>query len=136
MDIDIPDPIQRAQDRLTDILGGSDQFAQPAQAEAALERALQNKESGFGGRSLGFAVIDSQPRGDGTNYRVLVTDGEHQGVIVARLSGTLLSILAARAEDPQEHLVERLQSASRSLPNDGNRWLNIVLQDEPLSFNA
>ncbi len=136
MDMDIPDPIQRAKDRLADILGGSDELAQPVQAEAALERALQNKEGGFGGRSLGFAVIDSQGRGDGTNYRVVVTDGEQQGVIVARLSGTLLSMLAARGEAPDEHLVERLQNAAGSLPNDVNRWLNIVLQDEPLSFNA
>ena len=70
------------------------------------------------------------------NYRVLATDGELQGVIIVRLSRTLLAVLSARGDDPEEHLVERLQNAAASLPNDGNRWLNIVLQDEPLSFSA
>jgi hypothetical protein len=134
--MELPDPIQRSKDRLTALLDGSDEFAQPAQAEAARARALQNKEGGFGGRSLGFAVIDSQPRGDGTNYRVLVTDGEQEGVIVVRLSGTLLAVLPARGADAEEHLVERLQNAAGSLPNDGNRWLNMVLQDEPIEFGA
>jgi len=132
----IPDPIQRAKNRLDAMLTGADELVEPRQAEAALERALQDKAGGYAGRSLGFAVIDYLLKGDGTNYRVLVTDGELQGVIVARLSGTLMSMLAARGEDPKQHLVERLQNAAGSLPNDGNRWLNIVLQDEPLQLNA
>jgi hypothetical protein len=134
--MDIPNPIQRAKDRYADMAAGAEASVAPAQVAGALEQALQNKEGGLGGRSLGFAVIDSQQKGDGVNYRVLVTDGEQHGVIVARLSGTLRSILAARATDENDHLVERLQNATGSLPNDGNRWLNIVLQDEPLSFHA
>jgi hypothetical protein len=134
--MDIPDPIQRAEDRYVDIVAGTDGFATPAQAEAALARALNNKEGGLSGRSLGFAIIDSQSKGDGANYRVLVTDGERHGVIVARLSRTLLSMLAAQGTDDRDHLVERLQKATGSLPNDGNRWLNIVLQPEPISFHA
>jgi hypothetical protein len=137
--MDIPDPIQRAKDRYADMAAGAEASVAPAQVTGALEQALQNKEGGLGGlggRSLGFAVIDSQQKGDGANYRVLVTDGEQHGVIVARLSGTLLSMLAARGTDENDHLVERLQNATGSLPNDGNRWLNIVLQDEPLSFHA
>lgn len=134
--MDIPDPIQRAQDRYDNIVAGTDGFAKPEQARTALELALRNKEGGLSGRSLGFAVIDSQPEGDGTNYRVLVTDRERHGVIISRLSGTLCSMLAARGTDDRDHLVERLQNAASSLPNDGNRWLNMVLQDEPLSFHA
>jgi hypothetical protein len=134
--MDIPDPIQRAKDRYADMAAGADASVAPAQVAGATEQALQNKEGGLGGRSLGFAVIDSQQKGDGANYRVLVTDGEQHGVIVARLSGTLRSMLAVRGTDENDHLVERLQNATGSLPNDGNRWLNIVLQDEPLSFHA
>jgi len=134
--MEIPDPIQRAKDRLAAMLEGFDELVEPQQAEAALERALHDKAGGYAGHSLGFAVIDFLPKGDGTNYRVLVTDGELQGVIVVRLSGTLLRMLEARGEEPAEHLVERLQNAAGSLLNDGNRWLNIVLQPEPLQFNA
>ena len=98
-----------------------------------MRAARANMNGPVGSRSLGFAVIDSIQKGDGRNYRVAVTDGNQDGVIIARLSGSLLAS-SRSGDDPETHLVERLQGPVGSLPNDGNRWLNIVLQEEPLSF--
>ena len=70
-------------------------------------------------------------KGDGCNFRVVITDGEQDGMVVARLSGSRLATSEVQGRE-HEHLVERLHQASGSLPNDGNRWLNMVLQPQPL----
>jgi hypothetical protein len=134
--VEIPDPVQEAKDRLAAVLNGNDDRVTAADGSAAVERALDGMKSGYGGRSLGFAVLDSLGRGDGVDYRVVVTDGDQEGVIIARLSRTLIATLDARGEAAEAHVVERLQGAAGSLRNDGNRWLNVVLQPQPLTFHA
>jgi hypothetical protein len=134
--MEVPDPVERARDRLAAILDGQDDRLPSADGLTAIDWAREDMASGYGGRSLGFAVLDSLGRGDGVDFRVVVTDGNESGVIVARLSRTLIATLDARGEKAESHLLERLHGAVGSLPNDGNRWLNVVLQPEPISFHA
>lgn len=126
--MDLPDPIQDAEAR----------FAQldAADAERALAAANENRQGLFSQRSLGFAVIDGVSSGYDDDYRVLVTDGTRHGVIVVRLTGTLVASLAANGEDAAAHLLHRLQGATGSIRNDQDRWATLVLQPQPLTFSA
>jgi hypothetical protein len=135
MDLDA-DPIADREGALEAMLAGGWGGIDGAAARAGIEAADENRTGGFGGRSLGFGVIASRDQGDGTNFVVAVTDGDRRGAITARLSGTLMAKLRHEGVDPAEHVVERLQSATGSLPNDGNRYLNIILQDQPIPFHA
>jgi hypothetical protein len=109
-----------------------------ADARAAVERARADKEGGLGGRSLGFAIIHARNLYDGGDFQeflVAVTDGTRDAAIIARLSGSAVAGLKARGEDVVAHLLERMQNAVGTLPNDGRRYENVIL-NHPAIYNA
>jgi hypothetical protein len=128
------DPISEREAALKVMLAGQWEGVRADDAQRGVSLADENRKGGFGGRTLGFGVISAQGRGDGVEYLVAVTDGERQAAIRARLSGTRLAILGGAGEDPATHVVGRLQDATGSLPNDGNRYKNMLLQEQPITF--
>jgi hypothetical protein len=133
------DPIAESEQRLARVLAGAELDVPREAAVAAVDAAREDMEhGGLGGRSLGFAIIragDLYAGGDWQEFLVVVSDGEREAAIVARLSGTAVAVLAARGEDPGEHLLERMRNAVGTLPNDGRRYENVIL-NHPAIYSA
>jgi hypothetical protein len=133
------DPIAESERRLAALLAGAEPDVPREAAVAAVGAAREDKEyGGLGGRSLGFAIIrasDLYAGGDWQEFLVVVSDGERHAAIVARLSGSAVAVLAARGEDAGEHLLERLRNAVGTLPNDGHRYENVIL-NHPATYSG
>ena len=126
----IPTPIEERTAVLHAMLAGRVDGVGPDEARRGLEAARANREQGYGGRTLGFGVIQARPLyegGDWQQFLVAVTDGERQAAITVSFSGSQIAALNARGEDVTAHLLDRLQGATGSLPNDGHRYENIIL---------
>jgi hypothetical protein len=132
--VDPIDPIERAKGRYADVLAAAHELGAPELAAEPLERARQDRESDGDAGRVGFAVLDFYRKGDGRNYRVLVSDGRQHGVILARLRQSVLSSLAAQQADDNDYLVRQLQQVAAALPADEHRWLSLVSKEEPLTF--
>lgn len=123
--MDIPDPINDAEARLR---------ARLPEAKPALDAAIADAS----GRSVGMAIAEVgalYDGGDFQRFRVVVSNGGRAALIEARLSGSAVAGLEARGEDVAAHLLERMRSAVGSLPNDGHRYENVIL-NHPLGFSA
>jgi hypothetical protein len=131
----IPDLIREREDALAAMLTGQWEGVSADAAAAGVEAANEERTGGYAGRAVGFGVIAEKGAGDGIEFLVAITDGTRQGAIRARLTGTRAAVLRNTGVDAREHIVERLRNAALSLPNDGNRYLNMILQEQPITFS-
>jgi hypothetical protein len=134
--VDVEDPVAAAEQRLARMLAGHAADASAAEAALAVARADQAGE--YAARSVGFGVIragELYDDGDWQEFVIAITDGTRHAAIVARLSGSAVAGLLARGEDPAEHLLERMRSAVGTLPNDGRRYENVIL-NHPAMYTA
>ncbi len=123
--MDIPDPINDAEARLQARL-------------PAAQHALDEASADATGRSVGMAIAEVGELYGGGDYQrflVVVSDGERAALIEARLSGSAVAVVEARGEDAPSHLLERMRSAVGSLPNDGHRYENVIL-NHPRGYSA
>jgi hypothetical protein len=123
--VDVPDPIADADSRLAARLPE----VQPAVDEAVADAAT---------RSVGMAIAEVGSLYDGGDFQrflIVISDGERAGLIEARLSGSAVAGLEARGEDVEAHLLERMRSAVGTLPNDGHRYENVIL-NHPRAYSA
>ena len=120
---EIPEIAER-EDAFARMLKGDDPNVSAAQARTALDEANEDRRGGGRGRGLGFAILRAYAPNDGQDFDVLVTDGTRTAAMLAHLSGTQVAV---HAEAVVEHVLDRLRGASGSLPNDGNRYENILL---------
>jgi hypothetical protein len=134
--VSIPE-IKEREDALAHLREHGGDGITPAQVEAAIAAAEDDRTGGYSGRTLGFGVILARPLyegGDWQEFVVAVTDGTRHAQMVVRLSRTA----AAQFDDVAarwEHVRERLQGATASLRNDGRRYENVLLY-HPLGFGA
>ncbi|HWB21503.1 MAG TPA: hypothetical protein VG652_01295 [Gaiellaceae bacterium] len=128
MDVDA-DPIFESEQELARLLEGPSAEA----AKRGLDDAYVNREEGpLGPRSLGFGHIIEEPGDDSVVHVLAITDGERQGIIRAWLSNSSLAGVEAVGESGGAHAVARLQQSSGTLPNDGKRYENMILQPSPI----
>lgn len=123
--MDVPDPIADAESRLA----GRLLEVQPAVDEAVADAAT---------RSVGMAIAEVGALYDGGDFQrflIVVSDGRRAALIEARLSGSAVAGLEARGEDVDAHLLERMRSAVGTLPNDGHRYENVIL-NHPRDYGA
>lgn len=136
--VDVEDPVAAAEQRLAQMLARRAPDASAGEAEAALAAARADQAGEYAARSVGFGVIragELYDGGDLQEFVIAITDGTRQAAIVARLSGSAVARLRARGEDPAEHLLERMRSAVGTLPNDGRRYENVIL-NHPAMYTA
>jgi hypothetical protein len=115
--VDVPDPINDAESLLV---------ARLPEAQQALDEAIADAA----GRSVGMAIAEVGALYDGGDYQrflVVISDGDRAALIEARLSGSAVAGLEARGEDVESHLLERMRSSVGTLPNDGHRYENVIL---------
>lgn len=125
----VPNLAEERETVLRAMLAGRVNGIASEEASRAVSEALGSRTE-HGGRSVGFGVIQARPLyegGDRQEFLVVVTDGKRQAAITVSLSGTQIAILQARGEPVLAHLLDRLQGAAGSLPNDGRRYDNLVL---------
>jgi hypothetical protein len=102
---------------------------QPAVDEAVADAAA---------RGVGMAIADVGALYDGGDFQrflIVISDGDRAALIEARLSGSAMAGLEARGEDVEAYLVERMRSAVGTLPNDGHRYENVIL-NHPRGYSA
>lgn len=115
--VEVPDPIADAEARLA---------ARLAELKAAVTVAVADAAT----RSVGFAIGQVGHLYDGGDFQrflIVISDGKRAALIEARLSGSAVAGLEARGEDVEAHLLERMRSAVGTLPNDGRRYENVIL---------
>jgi hypothetical protein len=120
---EIPETVER-EDAFARMLRGDDPTVSAEQARTALDEANADRTGGWRGRDLGFAILRAHDASDGQDFDVLVTDGTRVAAMLAHLSGTQVAV---HAEAVVEQVLDRLRGAAGSLPNDGNRYENILL---------
>jgi hypothetical protein len=123
--VDVPDPIADAEARLA---------ARLPELEAAVAAAIADAAT----RGVGIAVGEVGVLYDGGDYQrflIVISDGTRAALIEAHLSGSAVAGLAARGEDVEAHLLERMRSAVGTLPNDGQRYENVIL-NHPRGYAA
>jgi hypothetical protein len=52
---------------------------------------------------------------------------ERAALVEVRLSGSAVTVVGARGQDVSAHLLERMRLAVGTLPNDGKRYDNVIL---------
>lgn len=117
---------------------GAEDDISPDDAARALDEARADQVGTYPARSVGFGMIHTSELYDGGDHQqfvVALTDGSREAAIVARLSGTAVAVITAQGEDPGEHLLERMRRAVGTLPNDGHRYENVIL-NHPAMYTA
>jgi len=136
--MDVPDPMQECQDRLAAMRAGNraDEVT-PEEAERGLVAARGDRSAGFGGRQLGWGLIKAYGlNGLGVGDRLpcwfAISDGEHDGAVLASLSGSDAAAASNQGEVPAEVLWERLRAIP--LENPASHFLQVAL-NHPLHLS-
>jgi hypothetical protein len=105
-------------------------------AEAAVEAARMDLGVGFGGRRIGIALIKALPlyaEGDSMPAWYAISDGERDGAIKAKLSGSQHAVVTNCGEDPVEELTDRLRHLL--IPDSGDYFDQLALA-HPIPFSS
>jgi hypothetical protein len=113
--MDLPDPIQDAQDRFATMRAGVFDRITPEDAEAGLGEAQTWLQGGIGGRRLGSGLIKAMPLYEGGDWLpvwVAIADGDRAGAIMVTLSGSATAAASNSGENPSAVALEHLRGMS------------------------
>lgn len=85
---------------------------------------------------MGFGLIQSRPLyggGDWQDFLFAMTDGQRNAPLATRVSGTQIAVLNANNQDVADHLVERLHGRAEMIPNERDRFAEMLL-GQPYNF--